>query len=148
LLPIYADKSLKYGVGLALLLVILISVWSWRTLRQATMAPPLPSVQISGSAHPIAVSTIGTTTTSDTPDNRGAGTSRHQGGGGESTAENSVAAPQASAPQTTSPSLGMAQGGQPASPARTPAATESAALPQPEKHTLLDGILSTVLSLL
>lgn len=53
--PLHVDKSLKYGVGLAVALVALISIWSWRTLHQASVPQPLSPIRVAGSSNPIAV---------------------------------------------------------------------------------------------
>jgi hypothetical protein len=149
--PLYADKSLKYGVGLAVLLVTLIGAWSWHTLRQVSVAPPLPPVQISGSAHPIAVATMGTQLTGDTPTSTdGAPTSSTSASNASSNAPTitpvNLPASQTSAGQQQTTPIASASASQ-LTDMRSQVPPSVPIAPEPHDSVLV-RVLSTVLSLL
>jgi hypothetical protein len=151
-IALQADRSLKYGVGLAVALVVLITVWSWRTLRQVSVAPPLPPVHISGSAKPIAVVTIGSRAGSgvaapaDTtaPSNTSVSTAHPNAPVGSQTSVYGQSVASQTPPKATKQPAAS-----PVSAGISNAKQTTAPLPNvPEQPSLLDHVVSTLLSLL
>lgn len=143
MLPIHADKSLKYGVGLALALTALIGMWSWRTLRHPTVMPPLPPIQVSGSAHPISVVTAYSVPGSGetAPETSATTLATSTDDAQEARAATQVAAPQAQTPAPRAAALSAKEGSKALAIPAEPAA-------EPDQHSLVNSILTTVVSLL